>query len=419
MVNLTMISDDLTGTVDCTSLACGCEPDVKVTVCTDGKVKVFERTQDREILAMNLSSRTISGEEAYRWTYDAAKKLKGQKDQLVFKKMDTGFGGNAGYEIEAILDALDKKLCFILDHIAMRKTFTLYGHQYAASQILSKSAFARDDKLKAPRESYIPAILAKQTNLPIGAVNIDAVKGGDLVGAVRRQVEDGKQIIVFDAITDEDGLHVVETLQPVYPDVLWSGSTGIVQALITYLYGPITLHKKKTVNDRCIGFSGTAYQMTKDQIAYAKEHANLSVIELDIDRIMNGEKEQVMAETIESYLTENKAGKHVMMRPYVSANNQNDSREIAAVIMEGLAECAKKICPQAEFDRLLIIGGETSQAIFAALNVNVLYMDEPPEIGAGEGMIGDGDVAGKMFELKGGSTGDKYSILRMLGLWAD
>ena len=135
MLNLTMLSDELTGTVDCVSLACGCKEPVPTMVCADGNVEILPRTKAREIVAVNLSSRTIPGKEAYQRTYDAAVKVRDWPDQLLMKKMDTGFRGNAGYEIEGIFDATGKRLCFIMDHIPMRKTFTLYGHQYAAGQI--------------------------------------------------------------------------------------------------------------------------------------------------------------------------------------------------------------------------------------------------------------------------------------------
>ena len=124
-----MLSDDLTGTVDCVSLACGCKEPVPTMVCADGNVEILPRTKAREIVAVNLSSRTIPGKEAYQRTYDAAVKVRDYPDQLLMKKMDTGFRGNAGYEIEGIFDATGKRLCFIMDHIPMRKTFTLYGHQ--------------------------------------------------------------------------------------------------------------------------------------------------------------------------------------------------------------------------------------------------------------------------------------------------
>lgn len=411
-----MISDDLTGTVDCASLACGCKEPVQVTVCADGNCEIIPRTKAREVLAVNLSSRTIPGREAYRRTYDAAVRLSGYPDQLIMKKMDTGFRGNAGYEIEGIFDATGKNLCFIMDHIPMRKTFTLYGHQYAAGQILSKSAFATDDKLKAPRESYIPAILQKQTDIPVGSVDIDAVKGTNLVEKVKEQINAGKRIIVFDAISDEDCLKVISMLQPIYPDVLWAGSTGIVEALITYLYGPVTLDARRTVHERCICFSGTAYQMTRNQIAFASERAGLSVIELDMDRVMEGQAEQARSEAVAAFLKDNHAGHNVMLRPRVT-DGKFEQKAVADAIMENLSACASEICGSAEFDRILIVGGETSQAVFARLGVNTLYMEQPPEIGAGEGIVADGSIRGKRFVLKGGSTGNLYSMLHMMGIW--
>ena len=71
-----MLSDDLTGTVDCVSLACGCKEPVPTMVCADGNVEILPRTKAREIVAVNLSSRTIPGKEAYQRTYDAAVKVR-------------------------------------------------------------------------------------------------------------------------------------------------------------------------------------------------------------------------------------------------------------------------------------------------------------------------------------------------------
>lgn len=419
MKNLTLISDDLTGTVDCSSLARGCDLPVKVTVCTDGNEKIFGRTEEREIIAVNLSSRTIPGEEAYQRTYDAALKLKDFQDQIIMKKMDTGFRGNAGYEIDGILDALDTHLCFIMDHIPIRKTFTLYGHQYAAGQILEKSVFAQNDKLKAPAESYIPNIISKQTKRKVCSIDIDAVKGGTLVEKVKEAVEAGYEILVLDAISEADGLNNIQTLSPIFPSALWAGSTGLVEALIKILYGPVHLHTKKVLKEQSIGFSGTAYKKTFEQLEYAKEKTGLSLVRLDIDRILSGEKEESIKEASEKFIEENKKGNNVIMCPAVSADSPYEKKKIAEAIMEGLSLCAKIATSKTEFDRLVVIGGETSQAIFAAFDIYVLYMEEPPEVGTGEGMIGDGPLKGKKFSIKGGSIGDKNSVLRMLGLWGN
>ena len=410
MVNLCVVGDDLTGTADCTSLGvcCGCE----VRVESDAE-KTFRppNPEKKEVLGISISSRTLPGKKAYELSRRITEKIKDGESQIILKKMDTGFRGNAAYEIEGMLDALGKELCFILEHIPIRKTFTLYGHQYSAGQILNKSVYARDDRLKAPTESYIPAILAKDTELPIGTVDIDAVKGGDLLGAVRREVESGKKILVFDVITFEDGKRIVETLQPVYPDVMWAGSTGIVENLLAYLYVPLEKAEKKAENPRCICFSGTAYAATAEQIETAVAESRLSVIDLDIARVLNKDL-TVFDEVEKKALSAGTDGKNVLIRQNVPEGIEFNGLD--KVILNGLCECAKRVCKKMEFDRLVVIGGETSQALFAELGITTLQMAAPPEVGCGVGTITSGPYEGKEFAIKGGSTGSSKVLMKLM-----
>lgn len=159
MGNLIVVGDDLTGTVDCVSLGvrCGCR--VFVTVNPDGEFRLPD-PHKKEVLGINIASRTLHGKQAYAIAKEATLKCLDGNDNVILKKMDTGFRGNAPYEIEAMLEALNKKLCFILEHIPSHWTFTLYGHQFSKGALLEKSDFAKDDLLKAPKKSYIPDIFA-------------------------------------------------------------------------------------------------------------------------------------------------------------------------------------------------------------------------------------------------------------------
>lgn len=410
MMNLCVVGDDLTGTADCTSLGvcCGCE--VRVESDAEKSFAPLEPGK-KEVLGISISSRTLPGKQAYELSRRITEKVKDGASQIILKKMDTGFRGNAAFEIEGMLDALGKELCFILEHVPVRKTFTLYGHQYSAGQILNKSVYATDDRLKAPTESYIPAILEKDTKLPIGTVDIDAVKGGDLIGAVKREVEAGKKIIVFDVITFEDGMHIVETLQPVYPEVMWAGSTGIVENLLVYLYGPMKKAEKKAENPKCICFSGTAYGATAKQIKTAVEAGKLHVIDLDISRVLK--KDLTVFDEIEKSAFEaNARGENVLIRQMVPEGIESEGLD--KKILNGLCECAGRICESVDFDRLVIIGGETSQALFARLGITTLQMEAPPEVGCGVGTIADGPYKGKKFAMKGGSTGSEKVLLKLI-----
>ena len=410
MINLCVVGDDLTGTADCTSLGvlCGCE----VRIESDAEKKFAPPDPGkREVLGICISSRTLPGKKAYELSRRITEKVKSEKSQIILKKMDTGFRGNAAFEIEGMLDALGKNLCFILEHVPVRKTFTLYGHQYAAGQILNKSVYARDDRLKAPTESYIPTILAKDTDLPIGTVNIDDVKGGNLLAAVKREVNSGKKILVFDVITFEDGMRIVNELQPVYPEVMWAGSTGIVENLLVYLYGPMKHAGRKAQKPRCVCFSGTAYEATAEQIKVAQEETDLKVLDLDVRRVL-AEDRSIFDEIEEDALAAVSKGKNVLVRQRVFGESEREGLD--RVILQGLCECARRICGKVPFDRLVVIGGETSQALFSSLGITTLEMEEPPEVGCGVGIITDGPYKGKKFAIKGGSTGSNQVLLKLM-----
>lgn len=412
-MNLTVIGDDLTGTVDCVSLGvrAGCR--VRVAVEPDADFSAPDPDK-REILGINMASRTLPGKQAYQIARQATAKVRNGPKQVILKKMDTGFRGNAAYEIEGMLEELQKKYCFIMEHIPIRKTFTLYGYQYSGGQILNKSVFARDDRLKAPTEAYIPAILAKDTSLPIGTVDIDAVKGGDIKAAVAEQIKQGKRIIVFDAITYQDSMRAVSLLQPIYPDAIWAGSTGIVETLIAYLYGPLSPTPVHAQDLRCICFSGTAYEATKKQIQYAQQNAGLVIVDLDIDRLLaqdNAAFEEAMNQAEYAY----RGGSNILIRQRLSP--EREFAGVDQVILNALVRAAHNLCTSLDFDRLVVVGGETSQAIFRALDITILDMADPVEIGTGFGKIESGPLAGKSFAIKGGSIGSEEVLIKMMGRW--
>ena len=86
------------------------------------------------------------------------------------------------------------------------------------------------------------------------------------------------------------------------------------------------------------------------------------------------------------------------------------------LILAAIAECAEEICASIDFDRIVVIGGETSYAILHGLKITKLYLTEKPETGIGTGTIGDGPYTGKSFSIKGGSIGSEAALCRMLGI---
>ncbi|MGE4485095.1 MAG: four-carbon acid sugar kinase family protein [Oscillospiraceae bacterium] len=404
---LTAVTDDLTGAADSGSYFT--DRGRNLTIFTSGDSELTRRGD--EIISVNLSSRNTAGSVARDRHFALCSKLRQFPEQIFMKKIGTGFRGNDAYELEGMLLAMPDYLCFIIDNAPDLGTFTLYGHQYCEGQILHKSLYA-NDPIMPPTKSFIPEILAKDTDIPIGLVDIDTVKGGDILIKTQKAVSAGCRIIVFDAVTKRDTLNIISTLFPAYPKVFWTGSLGIADGLASYLYGeelPRFL-KKRDIKSVC--FCASAYEMAKKQIKRSEENG-LLVTELDIDAVIDGDT-LAMVSAVSDFHAKNKNG-DVILVPRVAKYSCKPGT--SKVIMAGMEHCASKICETAEYDRLVLIGGETSQAIFRALGVKRLELRGKLEPGVAEGVLRGGVPDGKEFALKGGSLGSEDALEKMLCRW--
>lgn len=199
----------------------------------------------------------------------------------------------------------------------------------------------------------------------------------------------------------------------VYPDVMWAGSTGIVEALLNHLYG--TLRKppvyKTHPHIRTIGFSGTAYKATQSQLNYLQNHSDTVIISLNMDRILSGDTSVYDEVLFEALAVNNDNRDFIICRQVSEALAK---KPIAHDIEKALCTIAARVAAKAKYDRILIIGGETSQAIFANLGVSLLDMNDPRFIGCGIGTFANGPYKGKNFIIKGGSIGDEMLLKEIL-----
>ncbi|MEM5769392.1 MAG: four-carbon acid sugar kinase family protein [Bacillota bacterium] len=407
MRHLTMITDDLSGAADSGSYYT--ERGQQVTIYTSG-AEALSRQGD-EIVAVNLSSRNTTGEVARQRHQAICEKISSLGPQIFMKKIGTGFRGNDPYELEGLLTAMPGYYCFLVDHAPDLGTFTLYGNQYCEGQLLHKSLYAQDPVMP-PTKSFIPDIFAQYTDLPVGLVDIDAVKGDGLAEKTARQIAAGNRVLVFDAITREDTLKILRTLDPLYPNVFWTGSLGLADGLATYLYGEARPHCFERRSVRSVCFCASAYDMAKRQIARSRENG-LLLSELDIDAVLDGDPDAEQR-AVQDCLEKSRHGS-VILSPKVERYSYRPG--VSQKIMECMGESAERICRNAVFDRLAVIGGETAQSIFSRLKVESLRLTGKLEPGVAEGVILDGVLQGKEFAIKGGSVGSTDALEKMLCQW--
>jgi len=404
-MTFTEITDDLTGAVDSGSYFTARGQRLHIYTSPDSPLEWC----DGELLSVNMSSRNIAPEDARRVHEELTHHLPRKHNHVFMKKIGTGFRGNDAYELEGLLRGWPDFLVFIVDHAPDLGTFTLYGHQYCEGQILHKSLYAADPVMP-PTESYIPDILGKNTDIPIGLIDIDTVKGGNILAATRKQIENGRRILVFDAITKADTLHILRELIPVYPNVFWTGSLGIADGLAEYLFGQRLPQKPSTSRDvRSLCFTASGYEIVQKQIEFSRDRG-LHVVTLDVDAWIDGQNDVPFkaAEDASSALKK----RNVMVRPLVKKYSRLPGTNLK--ILDCLGITAQRLCAQPAFKRLVIIGGETAQEIFARTGVTSLSLGLPLGTGIAEGEILDGPLQNCEFAMKGGSMGTPSSLEVMM-----
>ena len=162
-------------------------------------------------------------------------------------------------------------------------------------------------------------------------------------------------------------------------------------------------------NIRSLCFCASAYDIAHKQITYSAERG-LQTVPLDIDAYIEGGKEvpQLAAKQAEQLLGQGS----VILFPQVEKYSYKPGTSKA--IMECFAQAAAAFDHDAAFDRLVIIGGETSQGVFRQFGVEHLQLGCALEPGVAQGLMLDGCFAGREFALKGGSMGREDTLEKML-----
>lgn len=408
MAHITIVADDLTGAADTSAIMA--EAGACALMLADPLKELADHgAEGADVLSLNMFSRCLPGPKAKELHRDIGARIRDFPNQLLVKKMDIAFRGNAAFEIDGLMESMGLELCFVMDAVAALSTFTLYGDQYAMGQRLDMSVYAKEDPIKAPKSANIPKILAESSCLDIASIDIDAVKSDDLPGAVARSVASGKRLLVFDAVSEADEFKIVSQLAPLYPRALWAGSLGLINAIARYSFpgGEGDAYRPRDV--RCVGFSASAYSATRRQLERAERYG-LRLFALDMDRVAEGERgvaEECAAQALDAV----KSGS-VFVVPRLSP--EHDSPEMARLILETVSQCAQFLCAKAEFQRLVIVGGETAASVMDRLGINKVLINEKTETGIGTGTIVSGSYSGKEISLKGGSVGSELAISKML-----
>jgi uncharacterized protein YgbK (DUF1537 family) len=417
---IAIIADDLTGACDVGAQF----------LCRGLEVSVVLRRRaipgsGADILVFNTQSRALTPTAAYRRTYDMVKSMGFLHCEVFLKKIDSAVRGNAGAEIDAIMDALNLKVAFVMPSIPEMHRITRGGFLIFQNKRLEETSFS-DDPLHPATESYVPRILETGSRRRIALVDIKAVRGGRVRSRIKYLIGKGAGIIVIDSVTCEDIRNVAGILMKMMTGpLLMAGSLGLAGAISRWVVKPKETsgrHIDKAPNIRfrteqrngagMLVVCGSKQKINAEQISRLKSKSKAVLEQVSIRDIISGRTEKISR--VKSSIIESlSSGKDVIIKLLFDANDSVRSIPVYRRILSAISGLTYDIMNMKQVDMLVLIGGETAWSVLRRLGVSHIDLEKNLELGIVSGIMRGGKWDDLRVVTKGGSVGAKHSVLRI------
>ncbi len=365
-----VIADDLTGGSDIASTlaAAGAR-----TVLAAGIPETIDAGADACVIA--LKTRSCPPGEAVRQSLAALDALLAAGcRQIVFKvcsTFDSTPQGNIGPVAAALLGALQADRTLVCPAFPENGRTLYQGHLFVGDRLISETGMVRHP-LTPMTDPDLRRWLSMQTDLRVGLLALDEVRGGD-GGAARRiaaLAADKTPLILADAVSDED-LHALGRLAAQHRLVI--GGSGIARGLpANFGIEPrrAAFADAKEIGGDGLILSGSCSEATLAQIKAWSAHGpvlrlfrdDIDEKELDAERDVAAALEFAARHKGAFSLIATSAGPQTVSRLQV----RHGRERIAAHCENVLAETAARAIADGA-RRIIAAGGETSGAVCARL----------------------------------------------------
>jgi uncharacterized protein YgbK (DUF1537 family) len=194
--SIVVIADDITGAADTGVQFCPVVGPVYMTAANDLDATGIHT----DGIAVFTDTRNVNGKTAAETVRLAGNALRRLAPRVVYKKIDSCLRGNVGVEIETLLQSMDMTASFVVPALPQQGRTTVDG-VHRINEIPVADTEIGSDPLCPVRESRLPALLASQSELPVGHVDLACIENGS--GAMASRVGDllrqGCRHITFDA----------------------------------------------------------------------------------------------------------------------------------------------------------------------------------------------------------------------------
>ncbi len=381
-----VVADDITGANDIGIMFAksGLLAHVYAYAGPGSLARVLAGTGAPDIAILDTNSRLDPPDVAYRKVFAATRDLQAAGCTQFHNKTCSVFRGNIGAEFDAMLDALEQDFAVVVLGFPKNGRQTINGIHYVHGKKLEDSEF-RNDPVHPMRRSDLVEILQAQTRRSVGLIDYTVVEQG--ADALRDAIEAARarwSYVILDVV-DQSSLAIIA--RAVHDCPVLCGSSAIAEELPA-AWGvrpsPQAINAPPPVAGLgVLCAAGSLMPQTAAQIGYLRARG-VPAFELDPLALFDPDRRApLLAGLVERVVGTLRSGTDALL------HTSNSEAGIAAVRAEGarrglsptdvsrgvsdaLAEIVAQVIAQTGLNRLLVAGGETSNAVSQRLGISGL-----------------------------------------------
>ncbi len=376
-----------------------------------------------DVVAIDTDSRAVSSLSAYKRVLRAARLVKSSGYRYIYKSLDSTLRGNLGIEIDAMLDVFNFDFAFVAPAFPYYGRTTIDGCHFLNGIPISQSSFAHDPIWPA-KESNLVKLLSSQTKRGVGLITLHQVREGldKLIPRLEQLKAQGKQLVVFDAESEDDLKRIADISATLANRSLIVGSTGLSQYLPDAWKITVDSNQdrmKTSPKEPIMLIAGSASPTTRQQVARFNEDPHTFAVVVDSRSIFSDlwpSREQEILNDVQLAIDSGKdIAVHLSSSPQDVQCTQElgrskglNKRQVSHRIVMALAACVADIVRVNKVSALLLTGGDTAKAVcrqLGAIGMRLLSEVEPG-IPVGR-LIGPNDI---LVVTKAGAFGSEYAL---------
>lgn len=410
-----VVADDLTGAVD-TGVQFS-RRNLKTVVVTGNKT-MQKSFMDCDVLVVDTESRFDDPETAYRKAFQTGERAKSENIKYLYKKLDSTMRGNVGAEIAGLIDSMNIRHTFLVPALPLYGRTTRNGNVYIDGVILAETEYSNDPK-NPVKESYIPAIISKQSDKKTAVLSYKDLKSGKQEISLKlKELMKSVEIIVIDA-EDEKDLELISSLVTgIRGKVMYAGCSGFAEKLSGYF----ELQKERKSN---VVIAGSVNKITAKQAEYAARELKIKVIDIDNEEILTGrkeaEKKRILRLTEKSIaagedLIIRSSSSHISVKKCLEKGRKLglDAFRVSDLVANFLGELAGEYIIKKCLRGIVLTGGDTAIKTLNALNINGIAVKDEIMHGIPYGYFNDKKYGDLLVVTKAGGFGGEDALFKIL-----